>query len=153
MESASNGSLINQLLPGIGGAGIEPIAQFFTAVCGACFGFLIFNRHPAKIFMGDTGSLALGGAIAAAAIWARAELLLIVVGALFVIEALSVIIQVTSYKLRHGKRVFKMAPLHHHFELSGWPETKVVSRFISFTLIVCAASLAVVVIQTYLARG
>jgi len=143
----------DRLFLGMGGAEIEPAIAFFAAVCGACFGFLIFNRHPAKIFMGDTGSLALGGAIAAAAIWSKAELLLPILGVLFVIEALSVIIQVTSYRFRHGKRVFKMAPLHHHFELSGWHETKVVSRFISFTLIVCAASLTTIVIQAYMARG
>jgi phospho-N-acetylmuramoyl-pentapeptide-transferase len=131
---------------GATGESFRPI-QFFAAVSGACFGFLLFNRHPAKIFMGDTGSLALGGAIAAAAVWSKAELMLPILGILFVLEALSVIIQVMSYRFRHGKRVFKMAPLHHHFELSGWHETKVVNRFVSFTLIICTLSLAAVVIQ------
>jgi phospho-N-acetylmuramoyl-pentapeptide-transferase len=145
--------LLNPLdnIPVLGetGIGIQPQAGFFAAIAGACLGFLMFNRHPAKIFMGDTGSLALGGAIATAAIWSKAELLLPIAGALFVLEALSVIIQVLSFRIRHGKRVFKMAPLHHHFELSGWPETKVVGRFTAFTAIVCAALLAAFVIQTY----
>jgi phospho-N-acetylmuramoyl-pentapeptide-transferase len=122
---------------------------FFAAVAGAGLGFLLFNRKPAKIFMGDTGSLALGGAIAATAIWSKFELLLPIAGAIFVIEALSVIIQVSSYRLRHGKRVFRMAPLHHHFELSGWSETKVVNRFTAFTVAVCAALLAVIIAQAY----
>jgi phospho-N-acetylmuramoyl-pentapeptide-transferase len=122
---------------------------FFAAIAGAGLGFLLFNRNPAKIFMGDTGSLALGGAIAATAIWAKSELILPIAGVLFVIEALSVIIQVTSYRLRHGKRVFKMAPIHHHFELSGWSEVKVVNRFTAFTVIVCAVLLAVIVAQAY----
>jgi phospho-N-acetylmuramoyl-pentapeptide-transferase len=135
------------------GIGVQPQTGFFAAIAGAGLGFLIFNRHPAKIFMGDTGSLALGGAIAAAAIWAKSELLLPIAGAIFVIEALSVIIQVSSYRLRHGKRVFKMAPLHHHFELSGWKETKVVNRFTTFTVAVCAALLAVILAQAYMGGG
>jgi phospho-N-acetylmuramoyl-pentapeptide-transferase len=140
-------SLGNISVPGEIGIGVQPQADFFAAIAGACLGFLLFNRYPAKIFMGDTGSLAIGGAIAAAAIWAKAELLLPIAGVLFVIEALSVIIQVSSYRLRHGKRVFKMAPLHHHFELSGWAETKVTGRFTAFTAIVCAALLAALIIQ------
>jgi phospho-N-acetylmuramoyl-pentapeptide-transferase len=99
------------------------------AAVGAALGFLWFNSHPAEVFMGDTGSLALGGAIGSIAILLKKELLLIIVGGVFVIEVLSVIIQVLSYKYRGGKRIFKMAPIHHHFELSGWPESKVVVRF------------------------
>ena len=99
-----------------------------AAVAGACFGFLWWNAPPAKIFMGDTGSLALGGALAGLAIVTRTELLLLLLGGLFVIITLSVVIQVGSYKLTR-KRVFKMAPLQHHFELAGWAETTIVVRF------------------------
>jgi phospho-N-acetylmuramoyl-pentapeptide-transferase len=113
-----------EYIPGTG-----ELAIFCGAVLGSALGFLWFNSHPAEVFMGDTGSLALGGALGAIAILVKKELLLIVVGGVFVITALSVIIQVLSYKYRGGKRVFKMAPLHHHFELSGWSETKVVVRF------------------------
>ncbi|CAM3763340.1 phospho-N-acetylmuramoyl-pentapeptide-transferase [Alkalicoccus chagannorensis] len=105
-----------------------PSAIFAFAVSGALLGFLVFNAHPAKVFMGDTGSLALGGALAMMAVITQAELLLILIGAVFVVETLSVIIQVTSYKLRE-KRIFKMSPLHHHFELSGWSEWRVVLVF------------------------
>lgn len=104
------------------------LAIFCMAVAGATLGFLKFNAHPAKVFMGDTGSLALGGALASVAVLTKTELLLAIVGGVFVIEALSVIIQVVSFKTR-GKRVFLMSPIHHHFELSGWSETKVVSVF------------------------
>ena len=100
-----------------------------AAIVGAGLGFLWYNAHPADVFMGDTGALALGGALGTVAILIKQELLLVVVGGLFVLEAMSVIIQVLSFKLRGGKRVFKMAPLHHHFELSGWSETKVTIRF------------------------
>lgn len=96
---------------------------------GACAGFLIYNRYPAKVFMGDTGSLALGALLSGIAILEGQMLLLIVVGAIFAAEALSVILQVTYFKLSGGKRIFRMSPLHHHFELSGWPETKVTARF------------------------
>ncbi len=109
-------------------SGSGEVAIFTGAVVGAAMGFLWFNCHPAQVFMGDVGSLGLGGAIGIVAVIAKQEMLLIVVGGLFVIEALSVIIQVGSYKLR-GKRVFRMAPLHHHFELAGWTETQVVVRF------------------------
>nr|MCR5559819.1 phospho-N-acetylmuramoyl-pentapeptide-transferase [Schwartzia sp. (in: firmicutes)] len=98
------------------------LAAFCAAVTAACVGFLRFNAHPAKVFMGDTGSLALGGAVAAAAILTKTELLLVLIGGVFVAEALSVIIQVISFQTT-GKRVFLMSPLHHHFELKGWPET------------------------------
>lgn len=104
------------------------VAIFSIAIVGAVLGFLVFNAHPAKVFMGDTGSLALGGAIAAIAILTKMELLLILIGGVFVLETLSVIIQVTSFKLT-GKRVFKMSPLHHHFEMSGWSEWRVVITF------------------------
>jgi phospho-N-acetylmuramoyl-pentapeptide-transferase len=105
------------------------MAIFCGATVGSALGFLWFNSHPAEVFMGDTGSLALGGALAAIAVMIKKELLLVIVGGVFVITALSVIIQVISYRYRGGKRVFKMAPLHHHFELSGWAESKVVVRF------------------------
>ena len=104
------------------------LAAFCAAVTAACVGFLRFNAHPAKVFMGDTGSLALGGALAAAAILTKTELLLILIGGVFVAEALSVIIQVISFQTT-GKRVFLMSPVHHHFELKGWKETKVVHVF------------------------
>lgn len=101
------------------------VAGFMSALSGACLGFLLYNANPAKVFMGDTGSLALGGALAGAAILTKSELILAVIGGVYVIEALSVIIQVASFKTR-GVRVFKMSPIHHHFELCGWKETKVV---------------------------
>lgn len=119
------------------------IAAFFcSAMAGACFGFLLFNKHPAKVFMGDTGSLALGGGLAAAAIIMNSVLVLPFVGGVYVAEALSVILQVASYKTRK-KRIFKMAPLHHHFELSGWKETKVVAVFWIVTFALCAISLSI----------
>jgi phospho-N-acetylmuramoyl-pentapeptide-transferase len=100
-----------------------------SAGAGACAGFLLFNRHPAKLFMGDTGSLALGALLSGAAILSGEMLLLIVVGGVFVAEALSVILQVSYFKATGGKRIFRMSPLHHHFELLGWRETKVTLRF------------------------
>jgi phospho-N-acetylmuramoyl-pentapeptide-transferase len=114
-------------------------AIFCSAVAGACLGFLIFNKNPAKVFMGDTGSLALGGAIAVAAILMNMEMIIPIAGGIFVAEAASVVIQVASYRIR-GKRVFKMAPLHHHFELSGWKETKVVNVFFLITVLLCVIS-------------
>jgi phospho-N-acetylmuramoyl-pentapeptide-transferase len=96
---------------------------------GACAGFLLFNRYPAKLFMGDTGSLALGALLSGAAILTGEMLLLLLIGGVFVAEALSVILQVSYFKSTGGKRIFRMSPLHHHFELCGWPETKVTSRF------------------------
>ena len=116
------------------------LAIFCAAIVGACIGFLRFNFHPAKIFMGDTGSLALGGAFAAMGILTHTELLLPVVGLIFVCEALSVIIQVISFQTT-GKRVFKMSPIHHHFELSGWSELKVVFVFWAVGLIFGVAGL------------
>lgn len=109
--------------------GSEELTIFGMALVGACLGFLWFNAHPAQVFMGDTGSMALGGALAGMALLLKKELLLIVVGGVFVMEAASVLIQVASYRWRGGRRVFRMAPLHHHFELMGWDESKVVIRF------------------------
>jgi phospho-N-acetylmuramoyl-pentapeptide-transferase len=104
------------------------VSIFSVAVVGAVLGFLVFNAHPAKVFMGDTGSLALGGAIAAIAILTKLEIILILIGGVFVIETLSVILQVASFKTT-GKRIFKMSPLHHHYELVGWSEWRVVVTF------------------------
>ncbi|WFA09629.1 phospho-N-acetylmuramoyl-pentapeptide-transferase [Tissierella sp. Yu-01] len=116
--------------------GMNSIAIFSSSLIGACLGFLIHNAHPAKVFMGDTGSLALGGAISAIAILMNLSLLLPIVGGIFFIETLSVIIQVLSFKLT-GKRVFLMSPLHHHFEQKGWKETKIVGMFWFITAILC----------------
>lgn len=104
------------------------LAVICGAMAGACIGFLWFNSHPAEVFMGDTGSLAIGGVLAAAAVFTKTELLLPLVGGIFVLEALSVILQYVSFKLT-GRRIFRMAPFHHHFELLGWQENKVVVRF------------------------
>ncbi|OEF99524.1 phospho-N-acetylmuramoyl-pentapeptide-transferase [Vulcanibacillus modesticaldus] len=104
------------------------VAIFGAAMVGVVLGFLVFNAHPAKVFMGDTGSLGIGGALATMAILTKTELLLIIIGGVYVIETLSVIIQVISFQTR-GKRVFRMSPIHHHFELSGWSEWKVVTFF------------------------
>jgi phospho-N-acetylmuramoyl-pentapeptide-transferase len=117
------------------------VAIFTGAMAGAAMGFLWFNCHPAQVFMGDVGSLALGGGIGIVAVVAKQELLLVLVGGLFVLEELSVIIQVLSYKLR-GKRVFRMAPLHHHFELLGWTETQVVIRFWIIAVVFALAGLS-----------
>ncbi|WP_068672476.1 phospho-N-acetylmuramoyl-pentapeptide-transferase [Oceanobacillus sp. Castelsardo] len=108
--------------------GFIEVSIFSLAVVGALLGFLVFNAHPAKVFMGDTGSLALGGAIGAVAILTKTEILLVIIGGIFVLETLSVIIQVISFKTT-GKRVFKMSPLHHHYELLGWSEWRVVTTF------------------------
>ena len=115
--------------------GQSDVALFAFAVTGALLGFLLFNKNPAKVFMGDTGSLALGGALAMLSIVTKSELMLLLIGLVFVIETLSVILQVGSYKLRK-KRIFKMSPIHHHFELSGWSEWKVVIVFWSIGLVV-----------------
>ena len=113
-------------IPYIAGAG--ELTVFCFAAAGACVGFLWFNAHPAEVFMGDVGSLSLGGLIAVISLIIKKEILILVIGGVFILEIFSVIIQVVSFKLRK-KRVFLMAPLHHHFELAGWPETKVVIRF------------------------
>ena len=109
--------------------GSGEIAIYLSAVVGACLGFLWYNGHPAQVFMGDTGSLALGGVIGLSAVLLRREFLLLIIGAVFAVETLSVVLQVASYKLRNKKRIFLCAPLHHHFEYKGWPESKVVLRF------------------------
>ncbi|HEV2843709.1 MAG TPA: phospho-N-acetylmuramoyl-pentapeptide-transferase, partial [Thermoanaerobaculia bacterium] len=137
---AGNSVLANylqvQYVPGVG-----EVAVFCGALVGAGIGFLWFNSHPAEVFMGDVGSLALGAAICGVAILAKQEIVLALVGGLFVMEALSVIIQVTSFKLR-GKRVFRMSPLHHHFELSGWAEPKVIVRFWILSILFALLSLS-----------
>jgi len=115
----------------------SPLLPLLGAACGALLGFLLFNAHPAKVFMGDTGSLALGGLVCSVTILLRMPILLGIVGFIYVAESLSVIIQVGYFKLSKGKRIFKMAPLHHHFELSGWAETKVVAVFYIVTAILC----------------
>ena len=107
---------------------IGELSVFLMALAGAAFGFLWFNCHPAKVFMGDTGSLAIGGALGSAAICTKQELLLVIIGGIFVMEAMSVILQVGSFKLRK-KRIFRMSPIHHHFELLGWHESQVIVRF------------------------
>ncbi|WP_024833938.1 phospho-N-acetylmuramoyl-pentapeptide-transferase [Ruminiclostridium josui] len=119
------------------------IKVFSAAIAGGCLGFLAFNIHPAKVFMGDTGSLALGGALTSIAVMMRMPLILFLVGGIYLIEAISVILQVASFKLT-GKRIFKMAPIHHHFELKGWKETKVVAVFIIATVLLAIASLIVI---------
>jgi phospho-N-acetylmuramoyl-pentapeptide-transferase len=114
-------------IPYVPGSG--EITVFCGAMAGAGLGFLWFNAYPAQVFMGDTGSLSLGAALGAIAVITKQEILLVLVGGLFVIEALSVIFQVGFFKMTHGRRIFRMAPLHHHFELKGWPEPKVIVRF------------------------
>ena len=121
-------------------APIGELTIFCGALVGASLGFLWWNAHPADVFMGDVGSLALGGALGTVAILIKQELLLPIVGGVFVIEGLSVIIQVASFKLT-GKRVFRMAPLHHHFELIGWAEPKVITRFLILAIIFALFSL------------
>jgi phospho-N-acetylmuramoyl-pentapeptide-transferase len=108
---------------------VSELTVFCGAMVGASIGFLWYNAHPAEVFMGDVGSLALGGAIGTVAVIIKQELLLPFIGGVFILEAASVMLQVGSYKLRGGKRIFKMAPLHHHFELLGWSESKVIARF------------------------
>ncbi len=108
---------------------VSELTVFCGAMVGGAIGFLWYNAHPAEVFMGDVGSLALGGAIGTVAVIIKQELLLPFIGGVFVLELMSVVLQVGSYKLRNGKRIFKMAPLHHHFELLGWSESKVIARF------------------------
>jgi len=115
----------------------SPVLPVTGAAVGSLLGFLLFNSHPAKLYMGDTGSLALGGFVAAIALMLRMPLFLVIVAIVYVIESLSVMIQVGYFKLTKGKRFFKMAPIHHSFELSGWPETKVVAFFYVVTAMAC----------------
>lgn len=119
-------------------SGIEPIT---CAVVGALLGFLLFNVHPASVFMGDTGSLALGGFVATTAYMLQMPLFILIVGFIYVVEMLSVVIQVSYFKLSGGKRIFKMAPIHHHFELCGWSETRIVAVFSIITAILCLVAL------------
>ena len=120
------------------GSGVWPIA---CAVIGALVGFLLFNVHPASVFMGDTGSLALGGFVAAIAYMLQMPIFILIVGLIYWIEIFSVIIQVGYFKISHGKRIFRMAPIHHHFELGGWSETKVVAVFTIVTAMLCLVGL------------
>jgi phospho-N-acetylmuramoyl-pentapeptide-transferase len=119
-------------------SGVWPIA---CAVIGALLGFLLFNVHPASVFMGDTGSLALGGFVASIAYMLQMPIFILIVGLIYWIEIFSVIIQVGYFKISHGKRIFRMAPIHHHFELGGWSETKVVAVFTIVTAMLCLIGL------------
>lgn len=157
--SITNSVNLTDGLDGLATGVVAIIATFFTIVAltmqkteavylsglmiGACLAFLIFNLHPAKIMMGDTGSLALGGFLGAIAIYLRMPIILLIVAFIPVAEAISVIIQVAYFK-KTGKRIFKMAPIHHHFELSGWKETKVVALFWTVTFILCVVSLLII---------
>lgn len=114
--------------------GVTPVSMAFI---GGLLGFLVFNAHPAKVFMGDTGALALGGFVAAVAYIMQLQLFLVIIGIIYVVEVLSVMIQVSYFKLTHGKRIFRMSPIHHHFELGGWSETKVVAVFTIVTALAC----------------
>ena len=132
--------LISFILATIGwrwAEGYLQLSLFSAALVGGLLGFLVYNHYPAKVFMGDTGSLFLGGAVSALAFAYDMPLVLILVGFVYLCETLSDIIQVTYFKLTHGKRVFKMAPLHHHFEMCGWKETKVVAVFASVSAVFC----------------
>lgn len=120
--------------------GIKEVTIFGSILIGACLGFLLFNLHPAKVMMGDTGSLMLGGAIAGISLYLKMPLLLLIVAIIPIVETISVMIQVAHFK-RTGERVFKMAPIHHHFELSGWKENRIVSVFSLITLVLCVIGL------------
>lgn len=120
------------------------ISPFTCAVVGSLLGFLLYNVYPARVFMGDTGSLALGGFVAASAFMLKMPIIIAIVGLIYLVESLSVMLQVTYFKLTHGKRIFKMAPLHHHFELCGWSETRVVAVFSIITALLCLVGLAAV---------
>ncbi len=122
-------------------SGVEPIT---CAVVGALLGFLLFNVYPASVFMGDTGSLALGGFVAATAYMMQMPIFIAIVGLVYAVEVLSVILQVGYFKLSGGKRIFKMAPIHHHFELCGWSETRVVAVFSIVTALLCLVALMAV---------
>jgi len=123
-------------------AGSGELAVFCGTVVGAGMGFLWYNTYPAQLFMGDVGSLPLGGALGAAAVMTKHEILLALVGGIFVVEALSVIFQVGFFKVSNGRRIFRMAPLHHHFELKGWAEPKVIVRFWIIAIFLALLSLS-----------
>jgi phospho-N-acetylmuramoyl-pentapeptide-transferase len=126
--------------------GAGELSIFAGAMVGASLGFLWFNTYPAQVFMGDIGALSLGGGLGTLAVVTKNEILLIVVGGIFVIEALSVIFQVTSFKFR-GKRIFAMAPIHHHFELKGWPEPKIIVRFWIIAIILALIAISTLKIR------
>jgi len=126
-------------IPNVKGSG--ELTVFCSAMIGAGLGFLWFNTYPAQVFMGDVGALSLGGALGAVSIMVRQELVLFIMGGIFVLEAVSVIMQVASYKLT-GKRIFRMAPIHHHFELKGWPEPRIIVRFWIITVILVLVGLS-----------
>jgi phospho-N-acetylmuramoyl-pentapeptide-transferase len=138
---AAGNAIVADYLGLVNVKGVGELTVFCGALVGASLGFLWFNAHPAEVFMGDVGSMALGGALGTIALLIKQELLLIVVGGLFVVEALSVILQVGSFKIR-GRRIFRMSPIHHHFELSGWSETKVVIRFWILAIVFSLVGLA-----------
>lgn len=127
--------------------GSGEIAVYLFAMAGACLGFLWYNGYPAQVFMGDTGSLAMGGILGVASVFLRREMILAIAGAIFVAEAMSVILQVLSYRYRNKKRIFLCAPLHHHFEYKGWPETKVVIRFWIISLLFAIIAVATLKFQ------
>lgn len=152
----TNGSNFTDGLDGLASSVTVLIATFFTvvaysfkmsispitgAVVGSLLGFLVFNSYPARVFMGDTGSLALGGFVASTAYMLQMPLFILIVALVYLVEVLSVIIQVSYFKMTGGKRIFKMAPIHHHFELCGWPETKVVTIFSIVTAVLCILAL------------
>ena len=147
LDGLAGGTILPPLLVLICAAGIAGVPfgvpLFAAATAGAVLGFLVYNRHPARVFMGDTGSLALGGALAGVAILSGAHLLLLLIGGVFIAETLSVIIQVASYKTTR-RRVFRMSPLHHHFELGGMPETTVTARFWLASLVLSLLGLALI---------
>jgi phospho-N-acetylmuramoyl-pentapeptide-transferase len=122
--------------------GTGELAVFCGAMVGACLGFLWYNTYPAQIFMGDVGSLSLGGALGTLAIVTKQELLLAIVGGIFVLETASVIFQVGWFKVSNGKRIFRMAPIHHHFELKGWAEPKVIVRFWIISIILALVAIS-----------
>ena len=121
--------------------GYTQLGVFAAALLGGLLAFLLFNAHPAKVFMGDTGSLFLGGAVAGMAFAADMPLVLLLVGIIYIVETLSDIIQVVYFKLTHGRRIFKMAPIHHHFEMCGWSEIKIVTVFTAVSTLFCALAL------------
>ena len=125
------------------GLSISDSAVYYAAIAGACVGFLVYNHYPAKVFMGDTGSMALGSGIAALAIMMKMEFILAIAGFIYIMESGSVMIQVAYFKKTHGKRIFRMSPIHHHFELGGMHETKVVRLFVTLTLIFCLIAFGV----------
>ena len=157
MVGTVNGTNFTDGLDGLASSVTLLIAVFFTvvaigtgstvapvcaAVAGALMGFLVFNVYPASVFMGDTGSLALGGFVASTALLLKMPLYILIVGMIYLVEVLSVILQVGYFKITHGRRIFKMAPIHHHFEQSGWSETKVVAVFSIVTALFCLIALA-----------